>query len=76
MRYRVELLQNGLIRVFDYACKWAGLYNPDGTRRGFGTEGMDRAVRRSAISQKGETLPPCRSQGVCPAGWRYPKQSS
>jgi hypothetical protein len=30
-RYRAELLPNNLIRVYDYKCQWAGLYNEDGS---------------------------------------------
>ena len=29
-RYRVELLPNGLVRVFDRATKWSGVWGRDG----------------------------------------------
>ncbi len=29
-RYRAEQLQNGYIRVFDYATLWSALYTPAG----------------------------------------------
>jgi hypothetical protein len=29
MRYRAELLPNGLLRVWDYSCKWGLLYHKD-----------------------------------------------
>jgi hypothetical protein len=32
-RYRVELMTNGLIRVFDLASKLSACYNADGTYR-------------------------------------------
>ena len=32
-RYQVELMTNGLIRVFDLASKMRGCYNADGTYR-------------------------------------------
>ena len=32
-RYRVEWMENGLIRVFDYASKFSGCYNADGSYR-------------------------------------------
>jgi hypothetical protein len=37
MRYRIELLPNGLYSLFDYKCKWSGVYNSDGSFRGGNT---------------------------------------
>lgn len=37
MKYRIELLLNGFYSLFDYECKWGGLYNSDGSFRGGNT---------------------------------------
>ncbi len=31
--YSLEKLPNGLYRLFNYACQWHGVYNPDGSFR-------------------------------------------
>jgi hypothetical protein len=35
---RVEILPNGLARVYDYGLKWAALYARDGEYRGGGVD--------------------------------------
>ena len=42
----VEMLPNGIIRVFDRQASWASLYNADGSPRG----GVDTARARKALS--------------------------
>ena len=32
-RYRAEILPNGLIRVYDYACQWAACFDANGNFR-------------------------------------------
>ena len=46
MRYSLELLPNGLIRVFDRACHWMILYHPNGTiHSGLGNTETNNLVR-------------------------------
>lgn len=45
---RVEVLPNGLARVFDYGPKWAALYDPQGRYQGGGVDRPE--YRRAALA--------------------------
>lgn len=57
MRYRIEKLDNGFFRVYDYVCKYDGLYNTDGTRRS-GSTILSRGQVLNAIAnlRRGESM--------------------
>jgi hypothetical protein len=47
MQYHVELMMNGLVRVYDRACGWAACYRLDGTYAHGATDSP--AYRKAAL---------------------------
>ena len=48
MKYRIEWLPNGLIRLYNYECQWSLVFNGDGSYR---HSGVNTTETQNAINE-------------------------